>query len=360
MIRIVVARYGGPDVLEPREEPLCEPRSGEARVRVEAAGVSFADLLVRQGLYPGGPRPPLTPGYDLIGRVDALGSGGEGEFARADAPSSRGPLPARPAGTDSAALVGSRVAALTVTRSYAQYVCLPARDLVPVPPSLDAGEAVCLVLNYLTAWQMLHREARVPGGGAILVHGAAGGVGTALLELGRLAGITRFGTVSRAKHAAIAHLGAELIDYRSEDFVSRVLERTKGAGVQAAFDPVGGANLRRSYRCLARGGRLVSYGATIMSRRGRLAGYRSGGASLARVAWLSLVPDGRRASFYSILHYRHRHPAWFREDLGHLFALLEQGRVRPIVAARLPLVEAARAHRMLEEGATIGKIVLLP
>jgi len=334
-VRIVAARYGGPEVLEPREEPVPKPGRGEVRVRIEAAGVAYADLLMRQGLYPGGPQPPFTPGYDLVGRVDALDPALEEE-------------------------PGARVAALSVSGSYAQYLCLPAGQLVRVPPELDAAEAVCLVLNYVTAWQMLHRAARVREGDTILVHGASGGVGTALTELARLAGVTVFGTASRAKHAAIAHLGARLIDYRTEDFVARVKEWTKGAGVQAVFDPVGGANLRRSYRCLARRGRLIVYGAISMTGRGRLKGYLSGAGSFLRLGLLDLLPDGRRARFYSILQMKRAHPAWFRDDLAHLFELLAGQRIRPVIAARLPLPEAARAHLMLEEGSATGKIVLIP
>ncbi|MFH1143363.1 MAG: medium chain dehydrogenase/reductase family protein [Candidatus Eisenbacteria bacterium] len=335
-LRVIASRYGGPETLVATEEPLPEPKTGEARVRTEAMGVAFADLLVRQGLYPGGPMPPLTPGYDLIGVVDALGEGTR-----------------RPA-------IGTRVAALTVTGSYAEHVCVDARELVLIPRALDAAEAVCLVLNYVTAHQMLHRVARVRKDDSILVHGAAGGVGTALLHLGRLAGLTLYGTASGRKHERISTLGARLIDYRREDFVRQIAAATRGEGVRAVFDPVGGRNVQRSYTCLARGGRLVSYGVTGMTRRGRVRGYLAGAATFVRLGLLAALPDGKRALFYSILSYKRKHPDWFRDDLTRLCDLLTHRAIEPIVAARLPLTEAAHAHRMLEDGEVIGKVVLLP
>lgn len=335
-LRVVIPRHGGPNVLRVVEEPLPQPKPGQARIRVEAIGVAFADLLIRRGLYPGAPPLPLTPGYDCVGIVDALGSG------------VREPLP------------GTRVAALTVTRSYAQHVCVRARELVPLSPALDPAEAVCLVLNYVTAQQMLHRCARPSAGDAVLIHGAGGGVGTALLQLGKLAQLALYGTASAAKHEKLSGLGAQLIDHHHEDFVGRIRELTGGSGVRAAFDPIGGRNLWRSYRCLARGGTLLSYGVSAMTRKGGPARLLAAPGTFLSIGLLALVPDGKRLSFYSILSYKRLHPEWFREDLVHLSGLLERRAIVPIVAERIPLAQAARAHELLEQAAVVGKIVLIP
>src|SRR5262247_853504 len=161
--RIIVTHYGGPEELRVVEEDCPEPKDGEVRVRVLAAGVSLPDLMMREGIHPETPRLPFTPGWDLVGVVERLGDGVSGL-----AP-------------------GQIVAALPISGAYAECVCLPPRELVPVPSGLDAAEAVSLVLNYVTAYQMLHRSAQVRSSQRVLIHGAAGGVGTALLQLGHLA-----------------------------------------------------------------------------------------------------------------------------------------------------------------------------
>lgn len=211
------------------------PAAGEVRVQALAAGVGFPDVLMREGTYPGGPRPPFTPGYDLVGRVDALGAG---------------VVTPR---------LGQMVAALTVWGSYAQYVCLPATGLVPVSPGLDPTEAVALVLNYTTAYQILRRVARARRGERALVHGAAGGVGAAALQLGRLAGLELYGAAAGADCDLVAELGAIPIDYRREDFVARIHALT-GDGVDVVLDGIGGPVSLRSYRTLRRGRRLVLFG----------------------------------------------------------------------------------------------------
>src|SRR3982751_5639470 len=170
--RIIVTHYGGPDALQVLEEECPEPNGGEVRVRVLAAGVSLPDLMMREGVHPETPPLPFTPGWDLIGVVDQLGSGISGIDP------------------------GQRVAALPISGAYAEFVCLPQRELVPVPSGLDPAEAVSLVLNYVTAYQMLHHSAKVRSGQRVLIHGAAGGVGTALLQLGHVAGLETYGTCS--------------------------------------------------------------------------------------------------------------------------------------------------------------------
>src|SRR5947207_10106946 len=170
--RIIVAHYGGPEELRVAYDDCPEPKGGEVRVKVLAAGVSFPDVMMREGIHPETPRVPFTPGWDLVGVVDRLGDGVSGIEP------------------------GQVIAALPISGAYAEFVCLPKRELVPVPSGLDAAEAVSLVLNYVTAYQMLHRSAKVRPGQRVLIHGAAGGVGSALLQLGRLAGLEMYGTCS--------------------------------------------------------------------------------------------------------------------------------------------------------------------
>jgi NADPH:quinone reductase-like Zn-dependent oxidoreductase len=328
--RIVITARGGPEVLKYVEEDVPEPGRGEVRVKVLAAGVSYADVLMRRGLYPDAPPPPFTPGYDLVGEVDALGADVTQVSLR------------------------QRVGALTVRGAYSRFAILPPESLVPVPESLDPAEAVCLILNYVTAYQMLHRFAKVTAGQSVLVHGAAGGVGTALLQLGALAGLTMYGTASKSKQQDVAAAGGVPIDYKSEDFSKRVRELSP-TGVEAVFDPLGGMNWWRSYRLVWRGGTLVCYGVSTAVTSGKLAG----ALSFLLLGILKLLPDGRQCDWYNITGLRKQQPDWFREDLKSLFDLLLQGRIRPIVASRLPLREAAQANELIEHSRFTGKIVLL-
>jgi NADPH2:quinone reductase len=227
---------------------------------------------------------------------------------------------------------------------------------VPVPQGVDPAEAVCLVANYLTAYLAMHETARVQSGERVLVHGAAGGVGSALLDLGRLAGFEIYGTASRYNHERVAALGATPIDYRAEDFVKRVRALT-GDGVDAAFDPIGGARqIWRSYRALRKGGRLVWFGMAATKKKG----LRVIPFTLAMQALLAILPDGRQAPLMPDLGaFTQAHPDWYPETLAKLFDLLAAGRLQPLVAARVPLLEAARAHELIERGGYAGKVVLV-
>src|SRR5512135_1012589 len=341
--RIVVTHYGGPDALEVLEEERPEPKPGEVRVRVLAAGVALPDVMARRGIHPETPRVPFTPGWDLVGVVDRLGEGVSGFDP------------------------GQLVAAMPIHGAYAEFICLPQGELVPVPAGLDPAEAVSVILNYVTAYQMLHRSAAVRAGQRVLIHGAAGGVGSALLQLGRVAGLEMYGTCSPRGAAAVSALGATPIDYKSQDFVSEVLRLT-GDGVDAVFDPIGGAHTWHSRKALRPGGRVVGYGNTTSlrgeglssnrpDRRNRLHGipiyalYIVGG-------WL--LPGRRRVVPYSIQTLNRLKPAWFRQDLIALFDLLKDRKIEPIVADRLPLADARRAQELLGKGGVIGKIVLVP
>jgi NADPH:quinone reductase-like Zn-dependent oxidoreductase len=328
--RVVVTAIGGPEVMKYIEDEVPEPGPTEVRVRVLAAGVAYADVLMRRGLYPNGPKPPFTPGYDLVGEVEARGRDVT-QFA-----------------------VGQRVGALMMCGAYSRFAIVPAQLLVPVPDSLDPSEAVCLILNYVTAYQMLHRVANVSAGQSILIHGAAGGVGTALLQLGALQGLKMFGTASKSKQETIAAAGAVAMDYGTEDFSKRVREISPD-GVDAVFDPVGGMNWWRSYRSLRRGGILVCYGVSAMSTHGKIAGAES----FALLGAMKLIPGGRRCTWFTVTTLQNQHPEWIREDLKILFDLLAQRKIQPVVASRLPLREAPQANELLENAKFVGKIVLL-
>ena len=335
--RVVVSRHGGPDVLRLIEEDLPQPQAGEVRVRVQAAGVSAFDLMYRRSArLPGAPKVPFTLGEDIVGIVDKV---------REDV-----------SGLEPGQRVAGGTWALGLGGGYAEYVCLPADELVPVPDGADAAEAVCLVANYLTAHMHLHRYADVHNGDRILIHGAAGGVGSALLELGRLVGLEMYGTASEHDRELVISLGATPIDYRNEDFVERIRSLT-GDGVDAVIDPIGGARqLWRSYRTLRQGGRLVWLGSAATKGRSPWSGL----LSLPMVGLLKLIPDGRQVPLCPDLgKFARSHHDWYRDTLTELLDLLEAGRIKPVVAERIPLAEAARAHELLERGGCAGKMVLV-
>jgi NADPH2:quinone reductase len=340
--RVVVTRYGGPDTLSVIEEECPEPKAGEVRVNVQAAGVSLPDVMMREGIHPETPRVPFTPGWDLVGVVDRLGAG----VADVEA--------------------GQIVAALPINGAYAEFVCLPQRELVPVPSGVDPAEAVSLILNYVTAYQMMHRSARVRAGQRVLIHGVAGGVGTALLQLGRLAGLEMFGTCSSRSAPVVSEMGAVPIDYQQQDFVSEI-HRVTGDGVDVVFDGIGGAHIWRSRKALRPGGRVVAYGLTGSLRGGRLASGRSGGRHRFRaiavfgvyIAGGWLLPGRKRVVPYSIQTLKRLKPSVFQQDLTALLTLLHQRQVEPIVARRFPLSEARAAQELLGQGGVLGKIVLV-
>lgn len=330
--RVVVQKRGGPGVLQIVEDDLPEPQPGEARVKILAAGVSAVDLMLRARWFPGFTRTPFSPGVDIVGVVDKLGEG----VTTVDSGQMVAAFPAFDGG------------------GYAEFICRPASELVPVPSGLDPVEAVCLVANYLTAHLALNESASVRSGERILVHGAAGGVGTALLELGKLAGLEMYGTASKHNHDLVSALGATPIDYRAEDFVERIRALT-GQGVDVVFDPIGGARqMWRSYRALRKGGRLVWFGVAASSK----VGTRVIPLSLLTLLVLKLYPNGRRVPMHADRSPK-KHNAWYRETLTELLELLAEGKIKPVVAERIPLTEVTRAHELLERGGYAGKVVLV-
>ncbi len=320
--RVVVRRSGL--VLE--AAPVPEPGRGEVRVRVRRAGVAFADVQLRRGARPGVEK---TPGFDLVGDIHAVGPG-------------------------SRRRVGERVAALPIEGGYAKYIVVSEDRLLDVPREVPLTTAACLPLNYLTAYEMLHRVARVARGGIILVWGAAGGVGSALLELARAAGIRAIGACSPSKREWVESRGAIAIDSAAEDFVPRLRALAPG-GVDAVFDGIGGGNFVRSARALRRGGSLVAFGSSsvAMRPRARLVGIA---ASLLGLAAARLM--GRRVRIYGLEWEIPRAMDRLRSEFAAIVELARRGILAPSIWMELPLAEAARAHAEIERRAVVGKILL--
>ena len=352
MKRVIVSQFGGPEVLKVVEEEDPRPGPGEVLVKVSAAGVSFTDSQLRAGTYlPGAPKPPFTPGYELVGVVEQLGPG------------------------CSRLHVGDRIGALTVWGADADRVCVPEAGAVEVPEDLDPAEVVSLVFTYMTAYQVLHRTAQAKAGETVLVHGAAGRVGAAMLELGTVAGLRLIGTAATHDLAKVQALGAVAIDYQREDFLARVRELTDGEGVDVVSDSLGGPISLRSFRALRPGGRLVVYGRYNTLKDGHKdwpAVFRWYAAIAAVWLWDKLSPR-RHVYSYHVQKYRDRatrrggavggepmDPEQFREDFGVMLGLLREGRIHPAVAERLPLSDARHAHELLESSASKGKLVLVP
>lgn len=334
--RVTLTAFGGPEKLRLVEEPLLpEPGPNEVRVRVCAAGTGFTDTIIRRGNYPGvKEKPPFTPGYDFVGIVDALGPGVSG------------------------LALGEKVADMPVIGSYAQYIVRRAEDLVSVPPEVDDAEAACMPLSFLTAYQMLTRLRKFQPGDRILIHGASGATGSALLVLGAHFGLRMYGTCSRSKFGLLAQYGCTPIDYRNEDFVVRIEELTED-GVDAVFDAIGGSHWNRSHHCLRRGGLLVGYGAQNAAK-GQDSTIKVLLGFFKLMVWWKLRPDGRQAVFYNIHTRRTRKPGEFTADLRALFELLKAGSIKPVVAGTYPLAEVQAVHEKIDRGEVLGKIVLLP
>jgi NADPH:quinone reductase-like Zn-dependent oxidoreductase len=322
---VIVSRRGGPDVLQVVENELREPSPGEVRIKVLAAPVCLPDVTARYGQTPFCPRVPFTPGYAVIGTIDATGR------------------------DVTSVAAGDRIAALTAFGGYSEYLYWDAERLIPVPNSLDPAKAIPLVLNYIVAYQIMHHSAQVKSGDKVLIIGASGGIGTALLQLGKLAGLKMYGIASRIKHSVLMEYGAIPIDYRTENFVE-VIRQAEPQGLDVVFDGMSGDYFGRSYSLLRRGGKLVGYG-NPQSTAGML-------KFLGQIILFSLLPDGKSARPYSTGLSRFD---WrpFLDDWAKLFKLLEEGKIDPVIAARFPILEAARANALLESGTVVGNIVLV-
>ncbi|WP_405537392.1 medium chain dehydrogenase/reductase family protein [Streptomyces sp. NBC_00075] len=338
LVEVVLPGKVEPEGLEVRHGAVPTAGPGQVVIRMEATGVSFAEQQMRRGRYYDQPAFPFVPGYDLVGTVIATGEGVQPDLA------------------------GTRVAALLKVGGWASHVLVDAADVVPVPDGVGAAEAETVVLNGITAWQMLHRKARVRAGQTVLVHGANGGVGTVLVQLAHAAGVKVIGTASVRHHEALRARGVVPVDYRSGDVAARVRELAPG-GVDAVFDHVGGRSVTDSWRLLAPGGTLVSYGSA--STRDAEGSKQWPVLKLLGRVWVwNALPNRRRAYFYNVWAGRalakNRFRTRLHADLTQLFAALRSGDVTAEVAARLPLVRAAEAMRLAESGTIAGKVVLTP
>ncbi|MFE2266333.1 medium chain dehydrogenase/reductase family protein [Streptomyces griseosporeus] len=338
MVQVVLPGNVEPEGLQIRRRPVPSPAPGQVVVRMEATGVSFAEQQMRRGRYYDQPPFPFVPGYDVVGTVSVTGDG-------------------VPAG-----LVGTRVAVLLKVGGWASHVVVDAADVVPVPDGIGAAEAETVVINGITAWQMLHRKARVRAGQTVLVHGANGGVGSVLVQLAHAAGAHVIGTASARHHAALRAQGVTPVDYRTEDIPARVRELAPG-GVDAVFDHVGGRGIIDSWQLLAPGGTLVSYGSA--STRDDEGSKQWPVLKLLGRVWLwNTLPNGRSAYFFNVWAgralSRSRFRARLRADLTEVFEALRRGDITARIAAELPLTQAAEAMRLAESGTVAGKVVLHP
>lgn len=337
--QVVLPGIVEPSGLQVRRDEIPEPGPGQALLAVEASGVSFAEQQMRRGKYYDQPPFPFVPGYDLVGTVLRVGEGAD------------------------PALVGRRFAALTKTGGWASHAVLDAGDLVEVPAGVDPAQAETVVVNGVTAWQMLHRVARLRAGQTALVHGANGGVGTTLVQLAVHAGVRVIGTASPRHHDAVRALGATPLDYRhpAPVLAAKVRELAPG-GVDAVFDHIGGEGITTSFSLVARGGILVSYG-TAATRDDPGSSRLPVLKLIARLMWWKILPNGRRTHFYNVWAGKRRLAAFrdrLRTDLAQVLALLADGTLTAQVAARVPLGRAAEAMRLAESGTVTGKVVLVP
>ncbi len=320
---IVVTQRGGLEAVQIIENELRPPAAEEARIRILATPVCQDDIAIRIGNRPFLAKTPFTPGYACIGTVEAIGE------SVADV------------------AVGDRVAALTNYNSHAEVLYWDAQKLVHVPESIDLAEGVTLILNYLVAYQVLHRVAQVKAGDKVLIVGASGGVGTAFLQLGKLAGLKMYGLASAGKHATLIEYGATPIDYRTQDFVE-VIRQAEPGGLDFVFNGMGEEYFKRGLAVLHRGGSLVHYGAPQSFSHFLLL--------VAKLLFYNLLPNGKKIAGYGT----HRLGTdLFKEDWTALFGLLEAGQINPLVEKTFPLLEAVKAYELLESGAVTGNLVLL-
>ncbi len=322
---VVVTKRGGPEALQVVQSDLRSPSGGEVRIRNLATLVSMPDVQARYGHTPIPPKIPFVPGYAIVGDIDAVGEG----VTRAG--------------------VGDRVGALTVSGGYAEYIILDEDGLISVPETLDPAEAVTLILNYIVAYQTMHRSAQVKADDKVLIIGASGGVGTALLQIGKLADLTMYGIASASKHHILNKHGATPIDYHTQDFVE-VIREAEPDGLDAVFDGMVWGYLDRGFSLLGRGGTWVQYG-NPLNFSGLL-------GLLARLVLFNLAPNGRSLKLYGTTTSKFGRGRYL-EDWAALFKLLEQGKIRPVIMKKLPILEAAQANALLESGQVIGHVVLV-
>ncbi len=339
MRAVFITRRGGPEVLEVREVPDPVPGPGQVRIDVRAAGLNFADVMARMGLYPDAPKIPAVVGFEVAGEVDAVGAG-----VTAPAP-------------------GARVLAGVRFGGHAGKVVVPADHAIPMPVEMTFEQGAALSVNYLTAYHSLFRIGRLSRGQAVLVHRAAGGVGIAALQLCRtVPGVTVFGTASAAKHAVLREEGCQHpIDYRNRDYEAEVRQLTGGRGVDLVLDALGGADWKKGYRLLRPGGMLVTYGFANLAtgpRRSLLVAARQL-LSVPRFSPITLMEDNRGVAGVNLGHLWDE-PEMLKAHLEALLGLFREGKIRPRVDSTFRFEEAGRAHQRLQGRESVGKVLLVP
>ena len=339
MRQIWITRHGPPEVLALREAATPSPRAGEVLIQVAAAGVNFADIMARRGVYPDAPKPPCVVGYEVAGEVIALGEEAA-QFA-----------------------VGQKVVALTRFGGYSSHVAVPEAQVFLLPVGFDAAHGAALPLTYFTAYQLVIAMGRLGKGETVLIHSAGGGVGLSAIELAQIVGAEVIGVASRAKHDFLRSRGVtRLVDARTEDLVARVKAMTNGRGVDLALDPVGGRSWRQSYECLAPLGRLGAFGfAAAADSPGRWLPMLRAAAG---VPWLRLTPlalmSANRGVFGANLGHLWGESAMLRRWLLDILHWQAEGKINPVVDRSFPFAEAAAAHAYIEARRNVGKVLLVP
>jgi NADPH:quinone reductase-like Zn-dependent oxidoreductase len=340
MRQIWITRAGPPEVLAVKDAPDPQPKAGEVRIRVEASGINFADILGRMGLYPDLPPIPVVPGYEVSGRVDLVGPGTDGDW------------------------IGRDVIAMTRFGGYADMVCVPASQVFARPPGRSALEGAAIPVNYFTAWQLVVVMGGLKRGETVLVHSVGGGVGIAATQIAKHLGAHVIGTASAAKHAELRALGVDhLIDYRTEDFETRTREITSGRGVELILDAVGGDSLKKGYRILAPTGRLGMFGISAVAT-GKERNVLGMVSLLARTPWLSFNPlslmNANKGVFGVNLGHMWGEGDRIRGWADQLFDLWRQGAIKPVIARSFRFDEAAQAHHFIQDRKNTGKVLLVP
>jgi NADPH:quinone reductase-like Zn-dependent oxidoreductase len=338
--QVWITRAGPPEVLALREAPDPVPQASQIKIRVEASGVNFADIMGRMGLYPDLPPIPVVPGYEVAGRVEAVGAGVADEW------------------------VGRDVMAITRFGGYADVVCVPEIQVFVRPPGMSALEGAAIPVNYFTAWQLVVVMGALKAGETVLIHSAGGGVGIAATQIARHIGATIIGTASAAKHAELRATGVDhLIDYTREDFETRAREITNGRGVELILDAVGGASFRKGYRLLAPTGRLGMFGISSVAR-GKARNLASLVTMVAQTPWFQFNPvallNANKGVFGVNLGRMWSEAPRIRGWADDIFALYASGAVKPRIAQTFPFAQAAQAHHFLQDRRNTGKVLLTP
>lgn len=341
MRALVVRRYGAPEVLEAQQVPDPQPKAGEALIRVKAIGVNFADLLQRMGIYPDTPKPPFIPGLEVAGVIERVVEG------------------ARPTGGEPLK-PGDAVVALTNFNAYAQWAAVPVNRVYRLLPGMGFEDGAAIPGNYVTAYHALFATGDLQQGDRVLIHSAAGGVGTAAVQLARARGLTIFGTAGPSKQEYLRKMGVDhAIDYEKTDFVQTV-RKFAPDGIELAMDAIGGKSFKRSFECLGAGGRLVVYGMSAAAgpdgKRSLIRGLTAL-LQMPRVHPLKLMRQGVSVIGVNLGAMQSR-PAVLRGELDEIFRMYGAGKIKPVIGKIFPLDQAAAAHRYIHERKNIGKVIL--